>query len=109
MRSSVAGIGLVVAAAAMAAGAAEGLAGRARASSGYVWRLPLGFPEPCVPEDNPMSDARVELGRRLFYDPRLSGNGMQSCASCHRPDLAFTDGRPRAIGSTGERHPRGSQ
>jgi cytochrome c peroxidase len=75
----------------------------------FVWSLPTGFPEPCVPDDNPMSDAKVELGRRLFYDPRLSGNGTQSCASCHRPDLAFTDGRPRAVGSTGEWHPRGSQ
>ena len=77
--------------------------------SAYAWRLPAGFPEPCVPADNPMSDAKVELGRRLFYDARLSGNGAQSCASCHRPELAFTDGRPSAIGSTGERHPRGSQ
>jgi cytochrome c peroxidase len=50
--------------------------------------------------------ARADLGRHLFYDVRLSGNGTQSCASCHRQDLAFTDGKPRAIGSTGERHPR---
>jgi cytochrome c peroxidase len=50
--------------------------------------------------------ARVDLGRHLFYDVRLSGNGTQSCASCHRQDLAFTDGKPQAIGSTGERHPR---
>lgn len=55
-----------------------------------------------------MSAARVELGRRLFFDPRLSGNGTQSCASCHRPELAFTDGRGRAVGSTGEVHPRGA-
>jgi len=50
--------------------------------------------------------ARVDLGRHLFYDPRLSGNGKQSCASCHRQDLAFTDGKPHGIGSTGEQHPR---
>lgn len=49
---------------------------------------------------------RVELGRRLFYDKRLSGNGTQSCASCHRQELAFTDGRAVAIGSTGQRHER---
>ncbi|BDC49539.1 di-heme enzyme [Bryobacterales bacterium F-183] len=66
------------------------------------------FPEPFVPSDNPMSAAKVELGRHLFYDKRLSGNGQQSCASCHRQELAFTDGLARAKGSTGEVHPRSS-
>jgi cytochrome c peroxidase len=50
--------------------------------------------------------ALVTLGRLLFYDPRLSGNGTQSCASCHRQELAFTDGRARAVGSTGQEHER---
>ena len=68
--------------------------------------LPPGFPEPRVPAGNPMSPDKVELGRRLFYDRRLSGNGTQSCASCHAQGRAFTDGRPRAIGSTGATHPR---
>lgn len=53
-----------------------------------------------------MSVAKVELGRRLFYDTRLSGNEHFSCASCHRQDSAFTDGRAGSVGSTGERHPR---
>ncbi|HEU5395010.1 MAG TPA: cytochrome c peroxidase, partial [Candidatus Methylomirabilis sp.] len=53
-----------------------------------------------------MTPEKVELGRRLFYDRALSGNGTYACASCHRPELAFTDGRPRAVGSTGELHPR---
>lgn len=66
------------------------------------------FPQPVVPADNPMSAAKVELGRRLFYDKRLSGNGTQSCASCHRQELAFTDGLARASGSTGQGHPRSS-
>ncbi|MCI0409174.1 MAG: di-heme enzyme [Acidobacteria bacterium] len=72
----------------------------------YEWRLPLGFPVPRVPADNPMTSAKVELGRHLFYDRALSGNGTYSCASCHRQALAFTDGRTRALGSTGEIHPR---
>ena len=55
-----------------------------------------------------MTVAKVELGRRLFYDKRMSVNGKQSCASCHRQELAFTDGKARAEGSTGEMHPRGS-
>src|SRR5262245_44864695 len=72
----------------------------------FAWRLPAGFPPPRVPPDNPMSAAKVELGRHLFYDVRLSGNLTQACASCHRQSLAFTDGRPRAVGSTGEVHRR---
>jgi cytochrome c peroxidase len=72
----------------------------------WEWRLPAGFPPPRIPADNPMSEAKVALGRRLFYDPRLSGNQTQSCALCHRQDKAFTDGRPHAVGSTGEVHRR---
>jgi cytochrome c peroxidase len=68
----------------------------------YEWRLPPGFPRPVVPADNPMSAAKVELGRRLFHETRLSSTGRYACASCHRPELAFTDGRARALGATGE-------
>ncbi|MGE3614517.1 MAG: cytochrome c peroxidase, partial [Gemmatimonadales bacterium] len=78
------------------------------ASREFDWRLPAGFPVPRVPPDEPMTGGRVELGRHLFYDRRLSGNGTQSCASCHVQALAFTDGRGQAVGSTGERHPRGA-
>jgi cytochrome c peroxidase len=53
-----------------------------------------------------MTPDKVELGRRLFHDPRLSGDGTVSCASCHRPELAYTDGRGRAVGSQGSIHPR---
>ena len=81
---------------------------RVPAQQTYDWRLPAGFPAPPIPADNPISDAKVELGRHLFYDARLSGNGTQSCASCHEQNRAFTDGRARSIGSTGEVHPRGA-
>jgi len=74
----------------------------------FEWHLPPGFPTPLVPEANPMSAAKVELGRRLFYDKRLSGNQTQACASCHRQELAFADGRATALGSTGQAHPRNS-
>lgn len=77
--------------------------------SSWRWSLPANFPEPKVPADNPMSEAKVSLGRFLFYDPRLSGNGRQSCASCHHQDKAFTDGLARAVGSTGMPHPRSAQ
>lgn len=72
----------------------------------YVWRLPAGIPEPVVPADNPMAEAKVELGRRLFYDTRLSLNQTYACASCHQQRRAFTDGRAQAVGSTGGVHPR---
>jgi len=55
-----------------------------------------------------MSAAKVELGRRLFYDTRLSGNGAFSCASCHRQEFAFADARNVPVGSTGEAHTRNS-
>jgi cytochrome c peroxidase len=72
----------------------------------WEWDLPAGFPAPRIPPDNPMSVEKIELGRYLFLDKRLSGNGTQSCASCHKPELAFTDGAGHAAGSTGELHPR---
>ncbi|MFT6399120.1 MAG: cytochrome c peroxidase [Bradymonadia bacterium] len=78
------------------------------ASTGWTWELPGGFPEPVVPDDNPMSDAKIELGRFLFYDTRLSLNETQSCGSCHLQEFAFSDGLPQGIGSTGEVHPRGA-
>jgi cytochrome c peroxidase len=74
----------------------------------YEWNLPPGFPPPALPQDNPMTLAKVELGRHLFYDKRLSENGTYSCATCHEQALAFTDGKLQAIGSTGQVHPRGS-
>ena len=77
-------------------------------SGDFPWELPDGFPAPRVPEDNAMTVEKVALGRHLFYDQRLSGNGTQSCASCHQQELAFSDGLPKGIGSTGEVHPRNS-
>jgi cytochrome c peroxidase len=84
------------------------LATSALLAGDFDWKLPKGFPRPAVPADNPMSAAKVELGRYLFYDKRISVNGKQSCGSCHRQELAFTDGRAQAIGTTGQIHPRSS-
>jgi cytochrome c peroxidase len=89
-------------------GALAAMSGFADPPSAYVWNLPKNFPRPRVPAVNPMSEAKAELGRHLFYDTRLSGNGTQSCSTCHEQPRAFTEGRGRAIGSTGEVHPRGS-
>ena len=87
----------------LALGAAVSLmAGAALAlADGYVWPLPAWMPPPPVPADNPMSAAKVELGRHLFYDARLSADGTVACASCHDQARAFTDGRTTAIGIHG--------
>jgi cytochrome c peroxidase len=74
----------------------------------WTWDLPKGFPKPKVPADNPMTTAKVELGRHLFYDMRMSVNGKASCATCHKQELAFSDGQPVGVGATGEKHERGS-
>jgi cytochrome c peroxidase len=74
----------------------------------YDWHLPRGFPVPAVPPDNPMSADKVALGRRLFFEPRLSVTGRYSCASCHLPERAFTDGRAVAVGATGQPLSRGA-
>ena len=95
--------------------AALALAGLAVASGilyfsddSYRWNLPPNVPAPPVPPDNPMTDTKVELGRWLFYDTRMSVNDTMSCGHCHFQRLAFTDARRTAVGATGEPHPRGS-
>lgn len=80
--------------------ATGGLLGASPAA--WQWRLPPWVPPPAVPADNPMTAAKVELGRHLFHDPRLSRDGTMSCASCHDPARAFTDGKPVSRGVTGE-------
>ncbi|HKQ12194.1 MAG TPA: di-heme enzyme [Steroidobacteraceae bacterium] len=74
----------------------------------YEWHLPPGFPLPRVPADNPLTVDKVELGRQLFYDKRLSANGTQSCASCHQQSRAFSEEAAIATGSTGQKHHRNS-
>jgi len=54
-----------------------------------------------VPANNPVTAEKVSLGRKLFFDRRLSGDGTLSCASCHEPRRAFTDGRSVAQGIGG--------
>ncbi len=67
----------------------------------YQWDLPQWAPEPIVPPDNPMSREKVELGRHLFYDKRLSSDASMSCATCHQQEKAFTDGKARSEGVDG--------
>ena len=57
------------------------------ATAEYSWNLPEWTPKPIVPDNNPMTAPKVELGRHLFYEPRLSITGKYSCASCHKQSL----------------------
>lgn len=56
------------------------------------------LPDVTFPADNPFSAEKAELGKMLFFDPRLSGSGQVACASCHDPDLGWADGRTVAFG-----------
>jgi len=55
-----------------------------------------------IPEDNPLTIDKIKLGRKLFFDERLSGDRTVSCASCHNPLLGFADGRSVAVGIDGQ-------
>lgn len=67
------------------------------------------LPPPPVPADNPMTPEKVELGKKLFWDGRLSGNGTFGCVVCHQPDLGWGTGGPISFGYPGTQHWRNSQ
>ncbi|MEC8011340.1 MAG: MbnH family di-heme enzyme [Pseudomonadota bacterium] len=71
--------------------------------------IPDHFAIPAIPEENMPTAAKIELGRHLFYDTRLSFNNTMSCESCHEQDKAFSDGVARPVGATGEQLVRNSQ
>lgn len=73
----------------------------------YPFQMSAIFPMPDLPRDNPLTVERVALGKKLFFDKCVSINNQQSCADCHLPEKAFTDGRRFARGAEGklgERH-----
>ena len=61
-----------------------------------------------VPADNPQSSSKIELGKMLYFDPRLSIDGTVSCNSCHNVMSDGGDGRPVGVGVRGQRGGRGS-
>ena len=67
------------------------------------------LPPVTMPPDNRLNDAKIELGLYLYFDPRMSGNGEVSCASCHIPDLGWGDGGDLSLGYTNTLHWRNSQ
>src|SRR5262245_28389387 len=79
--------------------AVPAVAAASREPAGGSLRRP--FPAMAVRADNPGTPEKVALGRLLYFDPVLSGANDISCASCHHPDLGFTDGRGLAMGKGG--------
>src|ERR1700687_30492 len=84
----------------------------ASATDQFPLQLPLGIPADVwsyfIPKDNPLTPAKVELGKQLFFDQRLSADRSVSCSSCHDPQLAFADGKRTATGIGGRRGVRNS-
>src|SRR5205809_307990 len=64
---------------------------------------PLGLVPVVWPKDNPYTPEKTELGRYLYFDPRLSADGTVSCGTCHNPQYAFTDGAPVSTGIRGQK------
>lgn len=64
-------------------------------------KIPIGFPEPKIPANNPVTEAKIKLGKALFYDNILSKDSTISCASCHIQEFSFADPNNLAIGING--------
>ena len=97
---------LVCGALAVGAAHAEGTTGAAAATSIDPRTLLSDYQRPSkvpVPKSNPMTPEKIALGQMLFFDPRLSGSGAISCATCHNPALGWGDGMPKGLGHMGGR------
>jgi cytochrome c peroxidase len=103
---------LVMAAAAVAlcSAAMIVLADKKNDSKAFALQLPLGLDAQLlyVPEDNPLTAEKIELGRMLYFDKRLSADNSVACASCHNPQFGFTDGAPVSTGINGQKGGRGA-
>lgn len=62
---------------------------------------PNHFPDPYIPEHNQLTEARIKLGKKLFFDPILSRDSTISCSTCHNPRFAFTDRKEKGVGIKG--------
>ncbi len=82
--------------------------GETLSSGDFTTVLPLGLQATAayVPDDNPLSEPKIDLGRKLYFDARLSKEGAVSCATCHAPEKGFSDGQQV---STGVGHQVGSR
>jgi cytochrome c peroxidase len=112
-------LGLVLVPILLSPGATEALAASAQPntsckaiSTPYQLKVPFGLEDDLkqyVPKDNPLTVEKVELGKLLFFDSRLSRDNTISCASCHKPELAWTDGTKLSMGINNQLSTRNSQ
>jgi cytochrome c peroxidase len=81
-----------------------GFLSQSGAQGPYKLELPLGLQEEAayIPPDNPLTIEKINLGRQLYFDGRLSADGTISCATCHAPDKGFSDNRPTSTGIKGQ-------
>src|SRR5262245_62309740 len=77
---------------------AAALSLNAAAADKDVVKVPLGLKPLSVPDDNPLTPEKIELGKQLYFDPRLSCDDTVSCASCHDPKKGWSSGTPFATG-----------
>jgi cytochrome c peroxidase len=105
-------LGVVIALGVLAIGAGRSPIARAgvELAGDFHIDLPLGVPLDVwnyfIPNDNRMTEAKVALGRELFFDKRVSADGSLSCSSCHQPRFGFTDGKPVPEGINGRKGTR---
>jgi len=80
-------------------------AATAESAAEYKLKIPFGLEETAVviPADNPLTNEKIELGRMLFFDKRLSQDNTIACANCHLAKFAFTDGKPVSTGIRGQK------
>ncbi|MEE9130030.1 MAG: cytochrome c peroxidase [Phycisphaerales bacterium] len=97
---SVATLGVLGATLLVAAGTGD--SGEPNGNPVELAAVPLGRSPLPIPASNPQTAAKIELGRRLYFDTRLSADGTVSCATCHSPTLGWADGRPTSKGIDGQ-------
>lgn len=73
------------------------------AVGGVFGQTPKGLPDPTHPKDNPSTEAKIALGRMLYFDKRLSSDNTISCASCHDPKMGWSNNDATAVGVGGQR------
>jgi cytochrome c peroxidase len=101
IRPSIAALALLAVSLAAPARGADDFGG-----SDYPYKAPLGLKAPDVPSDNALNDAKVALGKALYFDKRLSADGTVSCATCHDPAKGWTDQAPVSTGIRGQKGTR---
>ncbi len=80
----------------------------AKTAAAPALAVPLGLAPPAIPADNPMTEAKIELGKMLYFDKRLSKDGSKSCASCHDPAKAWAEHTPNSEGIASQHGDRNS-